>query len=86
LKFKKGDKAFIVDYQNTDDPVLKLDGLGNDKTPEADLVIREKSGEKLTFVHRSPIDNADKFWATLSKIVTNFLNEKKKSDEKKKDK
>lgn len=74
IKIDKANSTIIVDYQNTNDPVLYyLDphywtATGNVKN--ADLKIREDSNEKAGYRHRDPIDSGGKFWNNLEKLWT----------------
>ncbi|MGC3978937.1 MAG: hypothetical protein QM751_12370 [Paludibacteraceae bacterium] len=71
------DATFVVDYQDTNDPVLFwLDpNLGKGEIENSDVQIRVKSDEKTEYIHRSPIDSGQKFWDELLKIINEILNQ-----------
>ena len=70
----KSNTTYYVDYQNIDDPVLFwFDlNLGLGQLENADVVIREPSGQKeLKYKHRNPIDQGNYFWKTLESKINN---------------
>ncbi len=71
IKIKKDDPAFIIDYQNTNDPVLYWFDLnvGNGKIRNADLLIRVVSGKKTQYIHRSPISSPEELWDEIKRLL-----------------
>jgi RHS repeat-associated protein len=70
------DGTRIIDYQNTDDPVIKFfdSNWGGGEIGGADIKIRVKSSKSnLWTTHRFPIDNADTFWNTLQTLINEYL-------------
>lgn len=85
------DDTYVVDYQNTNDPVLFWfdTNLGYGSVKNADVLIRNKSDKKLENRHRHPISLREKFWETLLKQIEDSytkeyrrqeLNEEKKDE------
>jgi RHS repeat-associated protein len=80
IKFDENDPTFIVDFKNTDDPVLSI--LDKNRTEGeikgADLVVRKSTDKgvmNIQFIHRAPMDDdSHKFWENLNKLVQDFLN------------
>lgn len=73
IEIGEDDQTNIIDYQNTNDPVLFWfdDNLGKGEIENADAKIREESEESALFNrHREPIDFGKKFWETLDKKIT----------------
>lgn len=75
VKTKKDDPTFIIDYQNTNDPVLFwLDpNLGLGEIKNSDLKIREESKYEKSYIHKGPISSGEKFWEELQKKIDEFL-------------
>jgi hypothetical protein len=71
VEFDPNDPTEIIDYKNTNDPVLVYLDDSASKIKGADHVIREKSDKKILFRHRDPIDSQSKFWHTLRKLFNN---------------
>ena len=71
IKIDKTNGTIIIDYQNTNDPVLNVldphywTATGNIKN--ADFKIREESNESASNRHRDPIDSGEAFWNNLVK-------------------
>ena len=73
IKVKENDPSFLIDYQNTNDPVLSL---GRGEIKNADVKIREKSDQGILYIHAGPISSGMTFWEKLQKIVeSNKTNE-----------
>ena len=73
----KSSETFYIDYQNTNDPVLFwFDiNLGNGSLNNADVIIREKSGDVgIKYIHRFPIDSDPKFWEKIKNQIYNDKN------------
>jgi len=70
------DGTFVVDYQNTNDPVLFWfdSNLGKGQIKNSDIQIRVKSDEKTGYIHRSPIDSGKDFWEELRKTIDDIFN------------
>ena len=74
----ENDPSFLIDYQNTNDPVLFwFDlNLGRGEIKNADVKIREKSDQGTSYIHAGPISSGKIFWEELQKKVeTNKTNE-----------
>ena len=71
IKTKKNDPTFIIDYQNTNDPVLFwLDlNIGKGEIKNSDIKIRLKSDYDTKYIHKGPISSGEKFWDNLKKII-----------------
>ena len=71
IKTKKNDPTFIIDYQNTNDPVLFwLDlKIGKGEIKNSDIKIRLKSDYDTKYIHKGPISSGEKFWDNLKKII-----------------
>lgn len=65
------DPTFLIDYQNTNDPVLFwFDlNLGRGEINNADVKIREKSDQGTSYIHAGPISSEKTFWKELQKKV-----------------
>lgn len=64
------DKPQIIDYQNTDDPVINnpiRSSPGDIKN--SSYKIRENSGKKRDYIHASPISRGKEFWRSLSETL-----------------
>lgn len=57
----------IIDYRNTDDPILNICGIGTKGAgiPHATQTLREKSGRGLLEIHKYPITSRSGFWSKL---------------------
>ena len=67
----KSGETIYIDYQNTNDPVLKVDIVGRGALENADYKIREKSEDVgLMGIHRYPINWGYKFWQTISNAIS----------------
>lgn len=76
VKTKKDSHTFIVDYQNTNDPVLFwLDSnLGLGEIKNSDVKVREKSEKGWSYRHKGPIGSGEDFWKELQKIIDEIVN------------
>lgn len=78
IEIDKTNGTIIVDYQNTNDPVLYyLDPhywTATGEVKNADFKIREESNEKVSFRHRDPIDSGETFWNNLVKKCSDSQN------------
>ena len=63
IDVKEDDPCFMIDYQNSNDPVLFLVdfNLGKGEIKNADVKIREKSDKEMDCIHAGPISSGD-FW------------------------
>lgn len=71
MKIEKNDPTFIIDYQNTNDPVLFwLDmNRGKGEIKDFDIQIRVKSGYDMEYIHKGPISSGERFWNDIRKIM-----------------
>lgn len=70
----------MIDYQNTNDPVLSWfdNNHGMGELKEADIVMRAKSDKELSYRHAGPISSGSIFWKELKKQIDKlFVFEKK---------
>ncbi len=78
IKIDKSNGTIIIDYQNTNDPVLYyLDPhywTATGEVNNADFIIREESKEELPYRHRDPIDSGEAFWNELVRKCIESLN------------
>jgi RHS repeat-associated protein len=78
IKIDKKNGTMIVDYQNTNDPVLYyLDPhywTATGEIKNADFKIREESKEGILERHRDPIDSGEAFWNNIVKKCTETKN------------
>ena len=63
MKVNEDDPTFLIDYQNTNDPVLFwFDlNLGRGEINNADVKIREKSDQGTSYIHAGPISSGKTF-------------------------
>ena len=63
--------SILIDYQNTNDPVLFWFDLniGKGEIKNADVKIREKSDRETLYIHAGPISSGDTFWKELQKKI-----------------
>ena len=83
IDYSDADPARIIDYQNTDDPVIGLfdSNLGSGEIEGADIKIRIQSGSSaMQFAHRFPIDNPTEFWSTLQNLINQFYMNQTRDD------
>ena len=75
VKTKKDSHTFIIDYQNTNDPVLFwLDlNLGFGEIKNSDIKIREKSEKGWSHRHKGPIGSGEDFWIELQKVIDEIV-------------
>ncbi|MDR1180738.1 MAG: hypothetical protein LBL13_02005, partial [Bacteroidales bacterium] len=70
VKTQENNSPFIIDYQTTNDPVLRL--LGRNSAggiKNSNLKIREKSKKEILYRHRDPIDSGSTFWNNLGSMM-----------------
>ena len=78
IKVSENAPSFLIDYQNTNDPVLLWFDLnhGRGEIKNADVKIREKSDQGTLYIHAGPISSGMTFWEELQKKVeSNKTNE-----------
>jgi RHS repeat-associated protein len=71
VKTQNNGSTFIIDYQNTNDPVLFwLDiNLGLSKIKNSNVKIREKSKLDMGYIHAGPISYGTDFWNNMNNMV-----------------
>ena len=71
INVAENDPSFLIDYQNTNDPVLFWFDLniGKGEIKNADVKIREKSDRETLYIHAGPISSGDTFWKELQKKI-----------------
>jgi hypothetical protein len=75
VQTQENGSTFIIDYQNTNDPVLFwFDlNLGKGKIKKSNVKIREKSTSDMAYIHMDPISSGTNFWNNMGNIV-NYQN------------
>ena len=71
INVNENDPSFLIDFQNTNDPVLYWfdRNAGKGEIKNADVKVREKSNEKTSYNHAGPIGSGGTFWKELQKEI-----------------